>query len=71
LNRDVRGGEFAYKYGIFFVLYCFAIGIILELIAVTVLSDYKRDFGLGGLLLFSSLFGGIANGLISMVRCLP
>jgi HipA-like protein len=37
LNRDVCGGEFADHYGAFIALGLFTVGIVLELIAVTVL----------------------------------
>jgi hypothetical protein len=70
LNRDVCGGEFADHYGAFIVLCFFAVGIVLELLAIAVFFN-KGNSRLGWILDALSLFFWILGGLISPMGRLP
>ena len=66
LNRDVCGGKFADRYGLFIVLCMFAIGIILELIALAILfDDGNRRLGWG--IAAGSLLFWIVAGFTPMI----
>jgi IS1 family transposase len=70
LNRDVCGGEFADRYGSFFVLGWFAIGIIFEGIAFTVLlknGRSKRGWFFAGI----AFCGWFLGGITPMIGRLP
>jgi hypothetical protein len=70
LNRDVCGGQFADRYGAFFVFGGLAVGIIFELIALTILWD-KRNSRVGWSIAFISLIFWIVAGVTPMVGRLP
>ncbi|MGB7549222.1 MAG: hypothetical protein WBM14_15895, partial [Terracidiphilus sp.] len=70
LNRDVCGGEFADRYGAFIVLGFFAVGIILELVAIAFLFN-KYKSRLIWVLAGISLFFWLLGGLTPMIGRLP
>jgi IS1 family transposase len=70
LNRDVCGGEFADRYGAFFVFGGFAVGIILEAVAITILFN-KRNRWFGWSLSAASGFFWLVSAITPMVGRLP
>ncbi len=70
LNRDVCGGEFADRYGGFFLFGGFAIGIIFELIALTILFNNRKS-RCGWILAAISLFFWIMTAAIVPIGRLP